>query len=203
MRKSKLLPRTLPAAALLLVPMVTMAGIVGTQHDLSTKGWGSTELCIFCHTPHNANKSVSEAPLWNHKVTTAYFTPYSSPTFNATMGQPGGSSKLCLSCHDGTVAVDSFGNANGSTMISSASQIGPDLSADHPISFAYTPTLAANDGKLVIPVSSSKVDAAGLLPLFNTLLECGTCHDAHENVNQHFLRVANTGSALCLKCHNK
>ena len=76
--------------ALLAVPVSSQAAISGTKHDLSAKGWGSTELCVFCHVPHNANKTVTEAPLWNHQSTTATYTLYSGPgTMNAAVGQPG------------------------------------------------------------------------------------------------------------------
>src|SRR5512141_944892 len=86
--------------------------IAGTPHDLSAKGWGTTELCKFCHTPHHA-QSVTAAPLWNHATTLATYTLYSSATFQGatSLAQPGPTSKLCLSCHDGSVAVDAFANA--------------------------------------------------------------------------------------------
>ena len=190
-------------AILPAIALVSQGGISGTKHDLSTRGWGSTELCVFCHTPHNGDKTVSEAPLWNHKVTTAAFTVYSSPTMNTVAGQPGASSKLCLSCHDGTVAMDSFSGANGTHSLTGTNMLGTDLANDHPISIVYDATLAGNDGGLVTPVSASKVDAAGTIRLFAAKMECASCHDVHSNVNAPFLRVANTGSALCLKCHIK
>ena len=67
-------------------------------------------------------------PLWNHKVTTATYTLYSSPTLKATLSQPTHyGSKLCLSCHDGTVALDSFGGNTGTTFIDSSNSVGTDL----------------------------------------------------------------------------
>jgi predicted CXXCH cytochrome family protein len=191
-----------------MLAMATLAasaalGISGTKHDLSTKGWGSTELCVFCHTPHNSDKTVTDAPLWNHKVTTAFFSVYASPTLNATVGQPSSSSRLCLSCHDGTVAVDSFGGVTGTHSMTGTNLLGTDLSNDHPISFTYDATLAANDGALVVPASSSKVDASGTVPLFAGKVECASCHQVHSDAFPPFLRIPNTGSALCLKCHIK
>ncbi len=86
-------------------------GIVGSAHDFNTgigNGWyTSDQICIPCHVPHNADTSVAAAPLWNHEVTVATFTPFSSATMDAIVGQPDESSKLCLSCHDGTVGIDS------------------------------------------------------------------------------------------------
>jgi len=53
--------------------------------------------------PHNANPAV---PLWNQTLSTgATYQPYASTTMKATVGLPTGSSKLCLACHDGTVAI--------------------------------------------------------------------------------------------------
>ena len=37
-------------------------------------------------------------------------------------------------------------------------------------------------------------------------VECASCHDPHVEetaTRKTFLRIANTGSALCLTCHNK
>ena len=82
--------------------------IVFTKHNLSVSGPGSlrasteADICIFCHAPHN---TTGVGPLWNHALSAATYTPYSSSTLKATVGQPTGASKLCLSCHDGTVAL--------------------------------------------------------------------------------------------------
>jgi predicted CXXCH cytochrome family protein len=181
------------------------AGIAGTNHDLSARGWGTNEICVFCHTPHNANTAVAGAPLWNHKVTTAAFTLYSSPTFNgsASIGQPDGNSKLCLSCHDGTVALDSYAARTGTNFISGGALLDTALNNDHPISFTYDAALATADGGLVTPADASWVDGAHTVPLYSGKLQCGTCHSVHDNSNGRFLRMSNAGSALCLKCHNK
>ena len=190
-------------AALLLLPQTPKAGISGTPHDFSTRGWGSVEICKFCHTPHESDKTVPDAPLWNHKVSSASYTVYSSPTLNAVVGQPAASSKLCLSCHDGTVAIDSFNGDEGMEFLSGPALLGADLSDDHPVSFTYDAALAAADGGLATPVSANMVDAAGVIRLFNGKLECSSCHDAHKNDYPPFLRADNTGSQLCLKCHLK
>ena len=91
-----------------------MAGtITDTKHDFSASGWSGGEICIACHTPHNANTAVTDAPLWNHNLSAvASYALYQSDTLNAAPGQPTGTSKLCLSCHDGTVAYD---NTTGGT----------------------------------------------------------------------------------------
>lgn len=169
---------------------------------------GSDEICIPCHTPHNADVTVIDAPLWNHQVTVAVFTPYSSSTLNATVGQPNGSSKLCLSCHDGTVALDSWGGQTGTVFWSSGHNdvMGTDLTDDHPISFTYDATLAFNDLELHDPtITNSGLGGtvSGDL-LINNQLECSSCHDVHNEFgNNYLLRIDNIASSLCLTCHNK
>ncbi len=186
------------------------ATITGTPHDLSTKGWGTTELCKFCHTPHLA-QAVQGAPLWNHQTTAASYTMYSSATFQGavTQTQPGPTSKLCLSCHDGTVAVDSFANSGtlraGSVFMTSTNRVGSgnSLTSDHPIAFTYNAALVAADTHLVSPASTNWVDAASSIPLYGGKMECASCHATHDNTYAKFLRISNAGSALCLKCHLK
>ena len=68
---------------------------------------GTTQVCIFCHTPHNAKPAV---PLWN-KVMPGGFTYdlYSSGSLSSaarSAATPGPESLLCLSCHDGRTAVN-------------------------------------------------------------------------------------------------
>lgn len=183
------------------------ASIVGTDHDLRVRfPTGVQEVCVYCHAPHNALSNL--LPLWNHATTTQTFTLYTSSTMNGTASQPAGVSKACLSCHDGTVNLDAFGGSagNAANKMTGGANFGTDLSNDHPIGFLYNSTLVtadANGGanQLVVPASPSSVVAG--IPLFAQSLECASCHNAHDNANQKFLRFSNTGSALCLKCHVK
>jgi predicted CXXCH cytochrome family protein len=201
MKKLRILILALSGGAMLALPSVSRAAtITGTDHDLSGRGWGFTEICIACHTPHNA-QATQLVPLWNHTNTVATFTLYSSGTLNATMSQPAGTSKACLSCHDGTVAIDAFVGGAGTHTMTGGHVVGTALSDDHPVSFTYDAALATSDGGLVSPSSASLVVTG--IPLFGSKLECASCHNAHNNANGDFLRVANTGSALCLKCHSK
>ncbi len=184
----------------MLVASVASAAITGSKHDFSSLGWnGGGEICAPCHTPHNANGATG-APLWNHSESTATFTLYSSTTLDATVAAPAGVSKLCLSCHDGTVALDSFGGATGSTNISGTALVGTDLSNDHPVSFTYNTALATTDGGLKDPATDSTVN--GLL--FSGKMECASCHDVHNGASlASLLRISNASSALCLTCHVK
>ena len=174
--------------------------IQNSAHDFSNSNWAAGQICLPCHAPHN-NQNQTGALLWNHDVTEAQFTLYSSPSFDGvdSSGQPGGVSKLCLSCHDGTVAIDAFGGATGGTMISGDRMLGTDLSNDHPISFTYDSALASTDGELLDPGSLPDT-----IKLFAGKMECASCHDVHDkNGNETLLNVANAGSALCLTCHLK
>jgi predicted CXXCH cytochrome family protein len=189
-------------ATLALVPAASFGAITGTAHDLSGRGWGTDQICIFCHTPHNA-LTPQLVPLWNHAATAASFTLYSSPSLNAVPGQPAGVSKACLSCHDGTVALDSYGTRTGTNFITGTALLGTDLSNDHPVSFTYNAALATSDGGLVTPASASWVDAGQTAPLYAAQLECGSCHNVHDPQYGDFLRKSNAASALCLTCHVK
>ena len=204
------------------------AGLQNTHHDFSSLT-GSGEICKPCHTPHNADTGVTASPLWNHEVTTASFTPYNSPTLTANVGQPTGTSKLCLSCHDGTVAIDSFGGRTGTVYITDSFYGGPSggtllswfgthLGDEHPLSFTYDSALAQEDGALRDPTTTPSglggTISEDLLDGGNRM-ECTSCHDPHISraVNGcssgcHFggetlsLWKSNSGSALCMTCHN-
>lgn len=182
------------------------AGIQGSDHDFSAKSWNTTgEICATCHTPHNADTSVV-APLWNHDVSNATYTLYNSPSLDATVGQPSGSSKACLSCHDGTVALDSFGGNTGTNFIGGDEVIGTSLNDDHPVSFTYDTLLATTDGDLADPdiVSSGLGSTISDDLLIAQKVECASCHDVHNSVNiDKLLRKNNANSALCMTCHTK
>jgi predicted CXXCH cytochrome family protein len=202
-------------ASILLVLFIagsisSYAVITGSAHDFAGDSWNTTsEICIVCHTPHNANTTVTNAPLWNHALSAvASYTVYSNAaSLNATVGQPSASTKLCLSCHDGTVALENFsGKTNGTNMISGADNLGSNLSNDHPVSFTYDAALVTADGDLKAITSASGIGSGTISSdlLFAGKMECASCHDVHNKANiSHLLVKANTGSALCLTCHNK
>jgi predicted CXXCH cytochrome family protein len=184
------------------------ASVLDSVHNLSVSGTGSvraataTDVCVFCHTPHGGS---AQTPLWNHSASTATYIPYKSSTMIATVGQPNGASVLCLSCHDGTVAVGMVNNCakpitmqNGVTVMTSTSNnLGTDLSQDHPISFTYSAALSASEGQLAAPSALTgpvKLDS-------NSQMQCTSCHDPHNDQFGDFLVMDNSGSALCLTCH--
>ncbi|NOX37617.1 MAG: cytochrome c3 family protein [Calditrichaeota bacterium] len=192
----------------LSVFMANAQTIVGSPHDFSGETWNPTgEICVVCHTPHHADITVTDAPLWNHEVTSATFTPYTSSTLDATVGQPDGVSKLCLSCHDGTVALDNFGGkTSGTTYITGDENLGTDMRDDHPVSFVYDAALASADGELYDPTTAQS-GLGGTIDedmLVNHKLECSSCHDVHNGSGVAKLLVkSNANSDLCLTCHAK
>ena len=192
----------------MLVAGSASAQLAQSVHDFGAQGWGTTEICRPCHTPQNASASFA-AVLWNHDLSTSAYTVYSSPTLNASTGQPRGVSKACLSCHDGTVALDSFAGSVGTKTMIGRANLGTDLGNDHPVSFTYNDTLAAADGELHSPTTQSSglgntIAADMLFGSDNTQLECASCHDVHNGTNQEFLLVkSNARSALCMTCHTK
>lgn len=190
------------------VAQLAVAQLAYSVHDFSAQGWGTTEICRPCHNSQNASVSLPVV-LWDHEPSASAYTVYASPTLDAVIGQPTGVSKACLSCHDGTVASDSFaGSVRTAAMIGHAN-LGTDLSNDHPVSFTYNDALAAADGELHSPsIQSSGLGGTIASDMLfggdNTRLECASCHDVHNASNQKFLLVkSNEASALCMTCHSK
>jgi len=185
--------------------------ILGSAHDFSDATWmasADSSVCMPCHTPHHA-MDLSDAPLWNHDTTDATFVIYSSSTLDASIQQPSGISRLCMGCHDGTIAIDSYGGATGTNFLTGtdAGYVGTDLSNDHPISFTYDAALATADGELYDP-STGTTPIGGTIAndlLFGGNMECSSCHDVHNTsaVTDHLLIIDNAGSTLCLTCHDK
>jgi predicted CXXCH cytochrome family protein len=194
---------------LLAAPLLLADSIVNSKHNLSASGPGivkaatESEICVFCHTPHG---SSLEAPLWNRNSSGSIYTPYQSTTTKATVGQPTGASRVCLSCHDGTIALGMVRSrfatipfqGGTATLPSGSTRLGTDLSDDHPVSFTYDSALAIADGQLKNP--STLVGAVRLDK--NSQLQCTSCHDPHDNQFGQFLVQMNTASGLCLTCHD-
>lgn len=183
------------------------ASIVANKHNLSATGPGTVkatsegEVCVFCHVPHN---SRAAGPLWSRDQPVGVYTPYTSSTRKiASPGQPTGASLLCLSCHDGTIALGKVSSraadialAGGKNkfILGDQSYIGTDLSDDHPVSFLYSSVLSNTE--LRTPTGLVKLDANGQM-------QCTSCHSPHDNANGKFLVVSNIKSGLCTNCHNK
>lgn len=201
------------AAVCALLPLAAWPGIRGSSHDFTKTTWSTKgETCSACHTPH-AGKTA-QAAKWNPPATKASFTLYKSPTLDATPQQPNPSSKACLSCHDGTVAMNSYGGkmASPEFMKKGPANLGTDLSDDHPISIRYDSALARKDGGLHDPTTKTVPSLGGQTiqraMLVEDFLECSSCHDVHRSkghskTSEGLSLINNDNSALCLTCHNK
>lgn len=177
-----------------------------TVHNLSVSGPGTiravaeSEVCVFCHTPHGAG---GVTPLWNRRLSQGPYQIYQSTSLRANVQQPTGSSKLCLSCHDGTIALGSVLSRSTPIAMSGGvdrlppgpSSLGTDLSDDHPISFVY-PSAVAGSGLVAAQAlpAGVKLDQGGEL-------QCASCHEPHDNSYGKFLVRSNASSALCRTCH--
>lgn len=186
------------------------AQITNSDHDFSSFGWSGGEICKPCHTPHFANPTAGA--LWNHALTSATYTMFDGSTGTAVANIDSGS-RLCMSCHDGTVALDSFGGTTGTNFIPGSANIGTDLTDDHPMgSDAIYPTatstsFVAQDVNHRVPGTwgtlrlRSWTDTTGTVQY---VVGCRTCHDPHNRGNfGHMLQFSNQASHLCLTCHIK
>ena len=205
--------RRIFAAVILLISPSLAAGskqaVIGSQHDLGPTGSGpvtsaAANSCIFCHAPHNVLPAVT--PLWDHQLSSQTYTTYTSSTYNSGSQTPAaGSSKLCLSCHDGTVAVGltvAQGSLSTTGTMSASDILGTNLSSSHPVSMK-----PVNDGQLassLFGTPPSTKDPA--VQLVSGKVECTTCHDPHvpnnDTVTPMFLVRSNSNGTLCLACHD-
>lgn len=216
--------------------------VVNSKHNLSynlaTSGTGSiksvdpaiggtSEVCVFCHTPHGGNTAV---PLWNRSAPVQTYVTYTSDVlaglvyWAAEDPNTHVKTKICLSCHDGTIALGSLVNLpyGASSQIpmdgtagadvqygmpkTAAGYIGLNLSDDHPVAIKHD---SAKDlGELVSGASVSAAvrlyTAAGNnVNADGNYVECTSCHEPHDNQYGKFLVESNAGSALCTQCHTK
>jgi predicted CXXCH cytochrome family protein len=200
------------------------AGISGTAHDFALDSTAAHRpVCAACHAPHGGS---AQEPLWNPKLTTLEFSLYGSPTFVSPAGQPGIYSKLCLSCHDGTLAVLNYSGAKGSNLLAPRRLAGAAYSnklstRDHPIGVGYSSDSAVSDGSLADPDRGSvdvvatqashrktRSGSISMMMLAEGKVECTSCHDVHNRYtagasSRGLVKVGLAGSALCLVCHEK
>ncbi len=180
-------------------------GVVATKHNLSATGPGrikaraETQICIFCHVAHGG-----EALGMNRPLSQATYRPYASATLRAQPGAPSGATKICLSCHDGTIALGQtiasgrIAMAHASpegTLPEGPSHLGTDLRKTHPVSFAPA---ASPEVHAPPPGDAVRLDRQGRV-------QCTSCHDPHRDdidaTEKKFLVKPNRASALCLTCH--
>jgi len=205
------------------------------KHNLSSSSTGnykatnasdprSTQVCIFCHTPHNAKP---QTVLWNRNDTQQTFGHYSSDTLaihtdptartsSDYKAEPNGSSRLCLSCHDGVTALGAVLNGDAITM-NNELMTGAHVfdrnkitNSHHPVSFVYDTAvrdrLNALEGANTYQLpSNAKVRLDK-----EKRMQCITCHDPHQTQYNHvstpFWVLGGTDEieahdTVCLDCH--
>jgi hypothetical protein len=227
---------------LLFVPIQAMAGQApgtctsGSVHDMSTWQYVVNDpyqrVCIFCHTPHNANPTAGA--LWSRPLDSnpSGLAPY---TWAAPANQQIpeivdpliGPSRLCMTCHDGTIALDAHGDVMPAGYV-----ISNNLNFTHPIGFSFDQAMAARGSAELadknqrfatsVTVSNTvgtynNVVRNGNLRIVDVLLNgtymtCSTCHDVHncgnvtpdpgDNYN-YLLWAKEEQSLICLTCHLK
>ena len=197
--------------------------VAETLHNLSVSGPGEirarteTEVCKFCHIPHNT--AVPEA-LWSQELSNATFvTPEITMGRNQRLAapQPDGTSRLCLSCHDGTVAMGKIAGRREPIALDVAQRLGPgrpgflgtDLSGSHPISFVLSEVDSGFDDTSrdmgILPLQAIRASKSVKLDEKDRM-QCTTCHDPHSDrfydpgkVPRFW--VSPSVQEVCLTCH--
>lgn len=205
-------------AAIAILAAPAFALIDNTDHDLSARdsASGKGEICVFCHTPHGASLTVTTAPLWNRSnPNLSSVSVYNSATLNANPTAANVAqtdAPLCLSCHDGSVGTSLVNPPNAFTVSDPGTAMDTQavildasgLSNDHPIGFSFSEVSGDNE-IYTKGVIEGKTGMTGALSFGDgDDFWCSSCHDVHGVPTvTSFLRANNTGSALCLACHNK
>jgi predicted CXXCH cytochrome family protein len=221
--------------ALTMIGATAFAAISGSKHDMTAAGtvgaWTGRHLssCQFCHTPHNPT-SQSVAPLWNRNTTAFSGTAYSFWATTATVA-PGAQTMTCLTCHDGATSIlaavnrqgqggaalvngtqAGAGDVNASGVLGGTSNIGTNLSNDHPVGVIFqatgayagvaSPSTLLNTGVYVVPGTPYRGYGASVAA---AKVECASCHNPHgddyadNTVNSPFLR--GSIETICSDCH--
>ena len=133
--------------ALGLLATSALANVAGTKHNLAPTGPGTVksdnydEVCVFCHTPHGASTSVTNAPLWNRTYamgaldaadlyTSTTLTAASTPDAALAAAIAATDAPLCFSCHDGTSVDDALVNPSNLASNAQPTGIGTITTAD-------------------------------------------------------------------------
>jgi predicted CXXCH cytochrome family protein len=174
--------------------------VSGSKHDFSITGPGDYRAtsernpCAFCHVPHGGAKGLSNRPDPSQR-----YQRYESGRVKGDARGPTGASRICLSCHDGTIAVGrtrtkDIQMVGGNRPIDAAhrSRLGTDLRGTHPIS------LRPGAGASVHPPKGDavKLDRAGEV-------QCTSCHDPHAEWGDPEIGMflVKPEAGLCTTCH--
>jgi len=190
-------------------------------------------ICVYCHHPHNTIKgsATQYSPLWNRDLTSGY-TGYNNGTMmsgGATASQHAinadttgikGVSLLCMSCHDGTVAMNAYSQTTGITdstqgsgsnnqesrlnqQLGSTADFGKDLSNHHPMGFAYDEVAGTGAGKdNEIALSSTVMVPAGLTSGGMTVAQVTAAQTGGVKISDLLNGTGATATMECITCHD-
>lgn len=193
-------------------PPAVQGDVLG-MHNLSPGSGSSVTTqgglgCTFCHAPHSGIGGIT--PLWNQTLSTQSYTLYTSTTYKQQGKQPtlGRSTSLCLSCHDGTIAVGQsavYGKIPTSGTMNNTDVLGTNLSSSHPFSM-LTPLKDAPDMAASLVAQGTTADPTGAVKLIHGNVECISCHNPHvqntDKIAQMFLVRDSSNGQMCLACHD-
>lgn len=194
----KLLVLTVALALFAAPAAFAYTSVATSPHNLSGKGiiaagTGSTELCIYCHTPHAAlSTNTADVPLWNLVA-------------GADTNNTAGESTMCMACHDGGITFADISNETNGSAAGAAGTLttgnlldgANGLTNDHPVGFTYVIAGDANfNTEAFLVTAGAKLSTANKV-------ECFSCHNVHDYTNVPFLITSNASSALCVACHKK
>ncbi len=191
----------------------TFTGDVLGSHNLGPGGTGPVQgqgsaACLYCHAPHSG--IGGRTPLWSQTLSSQSYTLYSSTTLKNAPRQPavGGTSSLCLSCHDGTVAVGTKVPGGAIPMTGSMNSkdvFGSELQASHPFSL-QTPMVDAPNLVDTLTTTHVTADPQHKVNLIQGSVECNSCHEPHQQnidpLSLKFLARDSISGQLCLACHS-
>jgi predicted CXXCH cytochrome family protein len=192
------------------VSALAQTGDVLGSHDLSMSGGSHIKgsmsgACLYCHVPHSGPSKGG--PLWGQTLSTQIYSTYVSDTAENTTTQPvlGADSSLCLSCHDGTVAVGQVVPYGPYTMQGKWNTLGYKLEGSHPFSLKL-PIKDASTLVASLAANGKTADQTGAIKLIKGNIECTSCHEPHnayiDKQSLNFLALKNAGGAICLSCHD-
>jgi len=204
---------------LLIGSGLTAQMISHSHHDFGKKQWNVFANCSPCHTSLEKSQKPVVMAWSSHELET-----YNIYAESIISGEPGSTSKLCLTCHDGTIGMESHSGLTYSQHLTSEGLVEKNLIKDHPVSVPYEyGEKSAMEEKLKNPnsLNSALGGTVAETLLENGKVECISCHDIHLTQNTmgckgcHTLGTDNpvtirlslwlpqNVSALCQACHLK
>ncbi len=201
-----------PAAIAQLESSVHDFTTTGPQSDFQGAPWGN--MCVTCHTVHHSTEAIL---LWNHTLSSQTLTfgtnatTWAGTQLPTNIGAWIGTTKYCLSCHDGSVAVGSLihgsWTAGGSNLITDPEKIiapGGSLSGNHPVAIPYPDIPGAIYNSITTMADPTRyITVPTGVKIYGNVsgtkgMECASCHEPHRDNTHGPLLRSGFG---CTACH--